>query len=226
MKRTIHLLFFEGCPNVTQARDNIRKALEDSGLPPSWEEVDLQSPMCPPGWRGFPSPTVLAEGADVVSGAESAVGSSACRFGGAPSAPQIAAALARRSSWASCAALPAAIVGMLPAAFCPACYPALAGLLGALGLGAAAEKALAPVTAILLLVALSGLVYQAKRDRDYRPLALGTLGAAATYAGQFLLASTPVKFAGIAALVAASFWNVLPRRNGIEEACRDCAERR
>ena len=156
----------------------------------------------------------------------SAAGSSSCRCGGAPGAPQIAAAVKRRALWASCAALPAAVVGLLPAAFCPACYPALAGLLGALGLGATAEKSLAPVTAILLLLALLGLTYQAKRNRNYRPLALGALGAVAIYAGQFLLASAMIKLSGIVVLMAASFWNILQRRKGFEAECPDCAEGR
>ena len=41
MKRKLHLLYFEGCPNVVQARDNLRRALTDLGLPQHWEEVDL-----------------------------------------------------------------------------------------------------------------------------------------------------------------------------------------
>lgn len=225
MKHRVHLLYFEGCPNVVFARENVRRALSRAGLPPLWAEIDLRSEACPPRWRGFPSPTVLADGADVVGGAVSCSGAGSCRFDGAPGAEKIVAALARRPRWAAAAALPAAAVGLLPAAFCPACSPALAGLLGALGFGAAAERALAPITAVLLAAAMAALVYQARRGGSYRPLAVGALGAVGVYAGQFLLGSDPVKFAGIVLLLAASFWNVLAQRREAE-GCPACAEER
>jgi len=92
-QRQVRLLYFAGCPNVEQARANLRDALGRSGLAERWEETDLQGPDCPEGWKGFPSPTVLVDGADVVSGARTQAGTSSCRFGGAPGAERIAAAL-------------------------------------------------------------------------------------------------------------------------------------
>lgn len=209
MSRDMRLLYFKGCPNVEQARANMRAAMTEAGLTPTWEETDLEAADCPERWKGFPSPTVLMDGADIVSGATVQAGSTSCRFGGAPGIPRIAQAINRRSWLPALSALPAAIVSLLPAAFCPACYPALAGLFGAIGLGAFAERLLAPLTAMLLLIALAGLAYQGRRGGGYRPLAAGALGAAAMYAGQFLIGSSPLKIAGIVLLIAASFWNVL-----------------
>ncbi len=227
MNRDVRLLYFEGCPNVEQARANLRAALAQTGLPARWQEIDIKAPDCPTDWRGFPSPMVLVDGSDVATDARAQAGASACRMGGAPTAERIASALKDRSWFASLAALPAAAIGLVPAAACPACYPALAGLLSALGLGAFAQRILAPLTLILLLVALAGLAYQGKRRNDYRPLAIGALGAAALYAGQFLLLSAVAKGFGIALLVGASFWNILPRiKRPSGESCSACVEGR
>lgn len=224
--REIRLLYFKGCPNIEQARANLRAALTRAGLAARWEETDLEAGDCPGDWKGFPSPTILVDGAEIVTGSRAQSGTSSCRFGGAPSVELIARALRPRSALASLAAVPAALAGLLPVGFCPACYPALAGFLGALGLGAYAERLLAPLTLVLLLVALAGLGYQARKVGDYRPLAVGAVGAALMYAGQFVLVSSPVKIIGILLLVAASFWNVFPRLRRGGESCSACAEGR
>ena len=66
-RKSVALLNFKGCPNVDQARENLRAAFQRIGRPAEWEEVDLESSNCPESWRGFPSPTVLVEGLDAVS---------------------------------------------------------------------------------------------------------------------------------------------------------------
>lgn len=229
MSAIARLLYFEGCPNVEQARENLRLALGRAGLKPDWEEVNLQDSRTPADWRGFPSPTVLAYGRDVATGARSAQGSSACRFGGAPSVELIVGKLTRRGlgRWLAMAgALPAAAIGSFPAAFCPACYPALAGLLSSMGLGAFADDAvLRPMTIALLAVAIAGLAYGARRTKRYLPTALGGLGALGMYAGLYWISSAPLKWAGVAALIAASIWNILPAKSGGEAggpACPAC----
>lgn len=214
MNPTVHLLYFDGCPNVGEAKKNLQEAFRRVGRKPEWTEIDLKSASCPSGWQGFPSPTVLVGEADVATGERRRDGAPSCRFGGAPSSKQIEAALKRRTWLASFAAVPAAAIAMVPASLCPACYPALAGLIGAVGLGAYGERLLAPLTAALLLVALGGLMFQGRRTGDYRSLAAGALGAAAMYAGQFVVGSALLKGLGIALLVGASIWNVIPRMKG------------
>ena len=85
MKPLVYLLYFDGCPNLEQARKNLKLAFTRMGIKASWEEVDIQNPETPQKWKGFPSPTVLVYGRDVVSGAKFAEGATSCRFGGAPS---------------------------------------------------------------------------------------------------------------------------------------------
>lgn len=223
MSRKIRLLYFEDCPNVEQARENLREALSHAGLAQRWDETDIRSSDCPDRWKGFPSPTVLVDGTDIVSGAEAQSGSSSCRTGGAPTWEQIGTALAADKSWyAGLTALPAAAAGVLPASICPACYPALAGFISSLGLGASADRVIAPLTIVLLLIALAGLGYQATRNRNYWPLAAGAIGAIAMYAGQFVLALPAVKIGGIVLLVTASFWNVIPKLRKLRG--HDCPE--
>ncbi|MDE2489765.1 MAG: hypothetical protein KGM24_02890 [Elusimicrobia bacterium] len=223
MSVKIHLLSFEGCPNAERARGALRAVLAQAGLPARWGEADLRSPDCPEVWRGFPSPTVLVDGADVLTGDRERRGTSSCRVGAVPDEARIAAAVSRRTrSFASLTALPAAVAGLLPVGFCPACYPAWAGLLSALGLGAVSERVLAPLTAALLVAAVGGLAYQARRRGRYGALAAGIVGGAAMYAGQFLLRAWPVKGLGIALLIGASLWNILPRRRRPEN-CPACA---
>ena len=83
----VQLLYFAGCPNVEEARRNLKAAAV------AWTEVDIQSQTAPKHLRGFPSPTVLIGGKDVVSGAATAEGDAACRIGGVPSVAAIRAGL-------------------------------------------------------------------------------------------------------------------------------------
>lgn len=214
MRAKVTLLSFKGCPNVDQARENLRAALRRLGWPTLWEEVDLESSGCLENWRGFPSPTVLVEGSDVATGLRSQAGTPACRFGGAPSVDLIAQKLSHRRSgrWLSTlAALPAAAIGLFPAAFCPACYPALAGLLSAVGLGTfASDAVLKPLTVILLFLAIAGLAHQSWRTKRWLPSALGVLGALGMYAGMYVAPNAPLKWSGIGVLVGSSLWNLIP----------------
>lgn len=225
MTRDVRLLYFKNCPNADAARSSLRAALAQAGLPIRWVETDIEAPDCPPNLRAFPSPTILVEGRDVSGGEHALGGAGACRLGGAPSPEAISRGLSDRSWLGSAAALPAALIALLPATFCPFCIPALGGLLGALGLGAFADRILAPLTLALLVVALGGLALQARRRGDYRPLIAGAIGAVALFAGQFFLESTLLKGLGIAVLVGASLWNVMPRRQTAGEGhCSACAK--
>lgn len=228
MNDAIRLLYFDGCPNVEQARGNLRSALARAGLNPAWKEINVQAEEIPDNWRGFPSPTVLIDGKDVLTGAGSAAGSAACRVGGAPSIETIIAALggARRKPWlASLGVMPAVLFGALPAFSCPLCYPALAGLLSALGmLGINSTAALRPLMGVFLALAVSGLFFQARRAGRYAPLGLGAAAAVGIYFGMFVLGSSTLKALSIGLLLAASIWNVLPmlRKVKISEGCSSC----
>lgn len=95
MKFNVRLLYFQGCPNVEEARRNLAQALQRMSRPPEWTETDVQGDDCPPEWRGFPSPTVLVDGRDVATGEVFRTGSAACRLSGTPSVEQIVEGLRR-----------------------------------------------------------------------------------------------------------------------------------
>lgn len=96
----IELVFFDGCPNAEQARENLRAI---PGLV-SWTEWNLSSPDTPDRFRRHGSPTVLVDGRDVTGEAapdEAAPGDEgevmSCRTQGAPSTEVIRRVLERRA---------------------------------------------------------------------------------------------------------------------------------
>lgn len=116
---------------------------------------------------------------------------------------------------------PGIAFALVPA--CPACWPAYAGVLGALGLGTMVDVRLQlPLTLLFLGIALAALLFRARARRGYGPALLGALSAAIILAGKFALLSVPVTTAGAAALIAAAIWNVWPRRATAPGACSAC----
>ena len=80
----VELIYFDGCPNAAQARENLREAIRTSGQDLTWSEWDLMDPSTPADFRRFGSPTILVDGEDVTGvGAETVA--MACRAEGAPS---------------------------------------------------------------------------------------------------------------------------------------------
>ncbi len=86
----IELVYFEGCPNASQARDNLREAVDASDEGLTWSEWDLMAESTPPDFRRFGSPTVLVNGEDV-TGENVSSEAMACRADGAPSVATITA---------------------------------------------------------------------------------------------------------------------------------------
>jgi hypothetical protein len=114
------------------------------------------------------------------------------------------------------AAAPAALVALLPKIACPACWPAYAGLLSAMGVGAVNYSPyLLPLTIGGLALALAALGFRAKRRRGYGPLVLGTVGAAGILVGKFVFDWAVLLHGGVAVLVGASIWNAWPKAKGV-----------
>jgi hypothetical protein len=119
--------------------------------------------------------------------------------------------------------IPAIGVALLPKLACPACWPAYAGLLSALGLGfLISAQYLLPLTGFFLALAVATLAWRARARRGYGPMWLGVAASAAVMIGKFLLDSNVAMYAGIGLLVAASVWNCWPRRVAKLEACPAC----
>ncbi len=98
--KTIELITDRDCPNVVDARAELRRALAELALPLEWQEWDRESPDAPAHARNYGSPTVLVDGRDVAG--DNTEGDANCcrvyvqadgRFSGVPSADLIRAAL-------------------------------------------------------------------------------------------------------------------------------------
>jgi hypothetical protein len=145
------------------------------------------------------------------------------RFDGAPSVELIVAALKsdaalgtkeapRAAGWkSSLATLPAVMAAMLPVGFCPACWPAYAGLLSTVGLGFLLDAMyLIPLIAVLLALAVAALAIGARSRRGYGPFMLGVAASAVVLVGKFVYQSDGAMYLGVAILVMASTWNAWP----------------
>lgn len=248
---TVELVFDHDCPNVDDARAQLRRAFERLHLEPKWTEWQGDAPDAPERLRGLGSPTILVDGRDVAGDPDAS--DACCRVyaqtdGSLRGVPEVEAILgaideARQHHdpaaetgsagprpgggsppipWKShLTLLPAVGAALLPSLACPACWPAYAGFLGALGLGFLIHaRYLLPLTALALLLALGALAFRARRRWGYRPFALGLIASALVLAGKFGLHSEPVTYVGLALLLLASLWNGWPRRDA---ACDSCA---
>lgn len=240
------LLYQLSCPNVPSARANLMRAFSKASVPASWRELDLDAAETPGAWRGFGSPTILVDGKDVgdgapQSGATCRVYDDGGRTAGAPSVQAIAASLAAaptplppvaaaaeassapvspRSVGSVFAALPGVVVALLPKGMCPACWPAYAAVLSALGLGfLMQDRYLLPLTIVFLALATLALTYRARVRRGFGPAIAGGLAGVVLLVGKFVLEMPMIAYAGIAAFTVAAVWNAWPIRRASCPAC-------
>ena len=83
-------------------------------------------------------------------------------------------------------ALPGVGVSLLPKLMCPACWPAYAGIVSALGLGfLVSTKYLLLLTAAFLSITLASLGFRASRRHGYGPLWIGIFASAIILGGKF-----------------------------------------
>jgi hypothetical protein len=228
----LELIYDADCPNIDDARAQIRAALTAAGLPLEWREHDRADPDAPAYARQHGSPTVLVNDRDVAG--DTPAQAASCRIyingqgrqQGVPPVETIVAALRaaeapRAAAGTNLAALlPAIGMAALPKLTCPACWPAYAGLLSALGLGFIDYTPwLLPMTAGFLVLTLATLAWRARSRRGYGPLTLGAASAALVLIGRFVFESEAALWIGITALVAASAWNSWPRARAVCPAC-------
>ncbi|MHB8416814.1 MAG: MerC domain-containing protein [Myxococcales bacterium] len=221
----VQLLSFSGCPNAAPAREALRRALTALGRPARFAEVDLLTPETPEVLRSWPSPTILVDGAELF-GAPAASGSGCQLYaGGAPSEAALREALERAlggrpTLWQSLALLPAALLAVLPHLTCPACWPAYAALLSALGLPfVASDRLLTPLLAAALLLGCASIAWSTRSHRNPGPLALTLLASIAVAAGRLVWDLPPLLYGGTIVLVGAALWNLRlrrPRQGGVD----------
>ena len=230
----IEFLFEDSCPNITAARQALRAALAQAGLPSQWQEWERHDPRAPDHARRYGSPTILVDGRDIVG--EPPSDEPSCRIyanepgsnRGVPSVSQIMNALkttnpaqtkrVAKGGAGVLAMLPAAGAALLPKLTCPACWPAYGALLSSLGLGFVDYTPwLLPATFVFLVITLVLLAWRPRRG--CWPLTLGIVASAAVLVGKFAFDSETAVYVGIAVLAGASAWNAWPQSATACPAC-------
>jgi glutaredoxin len=75
---------------------------------------------------------------------------------------------------------------------------------------------LLPLTALMLLLAVSALGFRADRRRGYGPFAVGVLAAVLVIVAKFAWESGGMTYGGIVLLVGSSVWNSWPKKPGYQ----------
>jgi len=241
----VEIIYFEGCPNLPDAREHLMQAFAKSGRIQQWQEWNRDDPESPPYASHYGSPTILVDGKDVTGDPPIEDGSAACRVylddsgvaQGAPAIDTIVAALVAADSGASgesggranikwrnfTAALPAVGAAALPKLTCPACWPAYSGLLSATGIGFINYTPyLLPLTVMFVGLSLASLGWRARLRRGFGPFWFGVMAATVLILGKCAFDSDVAMYVGIALLMTAALWNAWPRAAIDGELCPDC----
>lgn len=237
---TVELIYDLNCPNFRKAREHLLHAFSEMGIQPKWREWNRLSPESPAYTQSYGSPTILIDGVDVVE-ANSSSAPDSCRLYQddegmmirTPSISSIVSAIKRARSknsnlfWKRLGALlPVVGTAFLPKLICPACWPAYAGALSALGLGFVNYTPfLLPLTVIFLAAALLTLGYRASRRHGYRPLLLGGGASVLLLTGKFIFGSNLVMYGGLGLLISACVWNSWPLKSK-GETCVSCSPKK
>lgn len=232
----VEFIYEKTCPNIAPAREQLALAFGELGMAPDWQEWEVSDPRAPAHVHGYGSPTILINGVDVL-GARPDSDDMSCRIypdspalnQGVPAVSTLLKALQAASLIGATpktffglnlGILPAVGMALLPKIFCPACWPAYAGLLSSLGLGFFDYTPyMLPTMVIFIAVALFALAWRAPRRRGYAPFMLGLFASAILIVSKFYFDNDPAMWTGLALLVTASLWNTWPQH----EAGRQCA---
>lgn len=219
----VELIYDADCPNIAATRSLLIKAFTKIGVSARWKEWERDLPENPEYVQSFGSPTILVNGKDIAE-FSSRSGTHACRVysGGdgtlqpTPPLELICAALltgaparkrriAGEGRWQAIAAsFPAIGTALLPKLACPLCLPAYATLLSVLGLEFFDYTPyLLPLTITFLTVALSALVIQARRVRQWAALMISIPASAIVLLGKFAFELDWLTTVGIGLLVVA-----------------------
>jgi hypothetical protein len=110
-------------------------------------------------------------------------------------------------------AVPGITASLLPKLMCPACWPAYAGIVSALGLGfLISTKYLLALTVVFLAISVTALAFRSSSRCGLGPFWIGLIAAVVILIGKFGLDSNYMTYTGIGLLISASLWNSWPYR--------------
>lgn len=118
--------------------------------------------------------------------------------------------------------LPALGVSLLPTVGCPACLPAAASVLGAMGLTFIAEPPYAFWINLGALALALGVLLWNRNKLGFLPFWTAAAGAVAVMAGKFAHPSSVLTWFGIALLLLASIWSA--SRKVALTSCSACTD--
>jgi mercuric ion transport protein len=200
----ISLLYFPDCPNAALARAAIREAIEAEHLAAELEEIDISREDLPPALRGWGSPTILVDGADI-DGGSPAPGAVSCRLykEGLPSVAQIRARIRSATKPARSSSLPilsigGALVAALGASAC-CVVPAVLAAAGISGAGFASSFVLLRPYFLAATAAALGLGFWLAYRRQPNVDACGCASPRSRRGGRVALWLSSVVIAGLAA---------------------------
>jgi len=64
----VELIYEQTCPNIDAARTQLRRAFDQAGVTPRWQEWEVNAADVPAHIHGYGSPTILVNGRDVSGG--------------------------------------------------------------------------------------------------------------------------------------------------------------
>ncbi len=233
----VELIYFDGCPNIADARATLIKALVELRQSVKWVEWNQNDKNCPKEYTQYGSPTILIEGKDIAPIKFTQQGN-CCRvyqskenkLEGFPSLEAIQKAISEkvndncrlvdndqnseRPKWiAFITAVPSIFIALLPKLTCPICWPAYTALLAALGLNFANYTPYLPIIiSVLLIISLVSIGYKARSRHGYSPFWLGVVASLSIIAGQFIWYSQALFFSGSILLISAAIWNAWPNK--------------
>lgn len=221
----IELIYDAECPNVKKTRENLRRALELTGMKAGWREWERQNPDTPKSFKEHGSPAILINGVDIIRNRPD-LQNDHCRLYrtgdgqlmAAPPVDTIVSALSRNQSGTMSsklggiiAALPAISIAFLPKVVCPICWPVYAGILSALGLGFLIEGRNLLILSIMFL-GLAAAIFAArgKRRRNFIPFWTAMAGIFLLLPAKFLWNNQYMFYAGVMLLTTAVILDLLP----------------
>lgn len=208
MRSNLKLVYFEDCPNAKKARVHLILSEQD------FEEVNQDELPAGHPMKGFSSPSILF--GDTLLFGSAIGGEGGCSLE-VPAADEIAARVKEASGTSAKSSRVLASTGsfgsIMAVVLCPVCKPALAALLGTLGLGFFA-KAEVVQSALIIFLALSvgGFFFSyLKIHKNLAPLLLSIAMSVSVYLGRYIyfgeLENNVLTYGGIAGLALLSVWN-------------------